>query len=55
MIGRPFLHKAVLILPNGNNFTVRAENLTAENKFVGWECQLERKRLATTVLSCASI
>jgi predicted alpha-1,2-mannosidase len=35
VIGRPFLDKAVLNLPNGKRFTIRAENMTAENKYVG--------------------
>ena len=35
VIGRPFLDKAVLDLPNGKRFTIRAEQLTPANQYVG--------------------
>jgi len=35
VIGRPFLDKATLNLPNGKRFTVRADNLSAGNGYVG--------------------
>jgi predicted alpha-1,2-mannosidase len=35
VIGRPFLDRAVLKLPNGRTFTVRAEGLSAVNRYVG--------------------
>ncbi len=35
VIGRPFLDKARLTLPNGKRFTVRAENLSEANRYVG--------------------
>ena len=35
VIGRPFLDKAVLNLPNGKKFTVIAENLSDANRYVG--------------------
>ena len=33
-IGSPFFEKAILHLPNGKTFTVRAKNLSKENKFI---------------------
>ena len=54
VIGRPFLDKAVLNLPNGKKFTIRAENLTAENKFVG-SVSLNGKPLAVSYLRHAQI
>jgi predicted alpha-1,2-mannosidase len=35
VIGRPFVEKAVLNLPNGKRFTIRAVDLTAANRYVG--------------------
>lgn len=35
VIGRPFLDKAVLNLPNGKKFTVIAQNLSDANRYVG--------------------
>ncbi|MFL6675543.1 MAG: GH92 family glycosyl hydrolase [Massilia sp.] len=35
VIGRPFVDKAVLNLPNGRHFTIRAEQLTPANTYVG--------------------
>jgi predicted alpha-1,2-mannosidase len=35
VIGRPFVDKAVLNLPNGKRFTIRAEQLSAANVYVG--------------------
>ncbi len=35
VIGRPFVDRAVLNLPNGKHFTVRADNLSAANRYVG--------------------
>jgi putative alpha-1,2-mannosidase len=34
VIGRLFVDKAVLHLPNGNTFTVVAEHLTSSNAFI---------------------
>jgi len=49
VIGRPFLDKAVLNLPNGRKFTIRAENLTPANKYVG-SVSLNGKPLAVSYL-----
>ena len=49
VIGRPFLDKATLNLPNGKRFTVRAENLSATNGYVG-RVTLNGKPLARTFL-----
>ncbi|GAY23157.1 alpha-1,2-mannosidase [Sphingobium fuliginis] len=35
VVGRPFVRRAVLTLPNGRRFTVEAENLSAANVYVG--------------------
>jgi len=35
VIGRPFVDRAVLNLPNGRHFTVRAEGLSNANRYVG--------------------
>ena len=35
VLGRPFLDKAVLNLPNGKRFTVRADKLSSANGYVG--------------------
>ena len=35
VIGRPFLDKATLALPNGKRFTVRADQLSSANGYVG--------------------
>jgi len=35
VIGRPFLDRAQLDLPNGKRFTIRAEGLSAANRYVG--------------------
>ena len=49
VIGRPFLDKAVLNLPNGNKFTIRADGLNANNQYVG-SVSLNGKPLAVTYL-----
>ena len=49
VIGRPFLDKATMNLPNGKRFTVRAENLSATNGYVG-RVTLNGKPLARTFL-----
>ena len=46
---RPFLDKATLNLPNGKRFTVRAENLSSTNGYVG-RVTLNGKPLARTFL-----
>lgn len=35
IIGRPFLDQAILTLPNGKRFSIRAHNLSAEHPYVG--------------------
>ena len=35
VIGRPFVDRAVLNLPNGKSFTIRAEGLSETNRYVG--------------------
>ena len=35
VIGRPFVDRAVLSLPNGKSFTIRAEHLSDKNLYVG--------------------
>ncbi|HZV64223.1 MAG TPA: GH92 family glycosyl hydrolase [Telluria sp.] len=35
VIGRPFVDKAVLNLPNGKKFTIRSEGLSAANQYIG--------------------
>ncbi|MEG3152087.1 GH92 family glycosyl hydrolase [Sphingomonas sp. ZT3P38] len=35
VIGRPFLDRAVLNLPNGKRFTIRAEGLSDANRYIG--------------------
>lgn len=49
VIGRPFLDKAVLNLPGGKRFTVRAEQLSEANRYVGG-VTLNGKPLARTFL-----
>ncbi|CAN7335166.1 GH92 family glycosyl hydrolase [Massilia sp. LjRoot122] len=49
VIGRPFLEKAQLTLPNGKRFTVRAEGLSAANRYVG-RVTLNGRPLARTYL-----
>ncbi|HEY0586680.1 MAG TPA: GH92 family glycosyl hydrolase [Pseudoduganella sp.] len=49
VIGRPFVDKAVLNLPNGKRFTIRAEGLSAANAYVG-SVALNGKPLARTFL-----
>ena len=49
VIGRPFLDKAVLNLPGGKRFTVRAEHLSEANRYVGG-VTLNGKPLARTFL-----
>ena len=49
VIGRPFVDKAVLNLPNGKRFTIRAEGLSAASAFVG-SVSLNGKPLARTFL-----
>jgi predicted alpha-1,2-mannosidase len=49
VIGRPFVDKAVLNLPNAKRFTIRAEGLSAANAYVG-SVTLNGKPLARTFL-----
>jgi predicted alpha-1,2-mannosidase len=49
VIGRPFLDKAVLNLPNGKQFTIRAPGLSKENMYVAG-VTLNGKPLAQTYL-----
>jgi predicted alpha-1,2-mannosidase len=49
VIGRPFLDKAVLTLPNGKRFVIRADNLTPTNQYIG-AVTLNGKPLATSYL-----
>lgn len=49
VIGRPFVDKAVMNLPNGNTFTIRATGLGADNAYVG-AVTLNGKPLAQTFL-----
>jgi predicted alpha-1,2-mannosidase len=49
VIGRPFLDKAVLNLPNGKRFTIRAVGLSKENTYVAG-VTLNGKPLAQTYL-----
>jgi predicted alpha-1,2-mannosidase len=49
VIGRPFVDKAVLNLPNGRHFTIRAEQLTPANGYVG-SVTLNGKPLARSFL-----
>jgi predicted alpha-1,2-mannosidase len=49
VIGRPFLDKAQLDLPNGKRFTVRAEGLSPANRYVG-RVTLNGKPLARSFL-----
>jgi predicted alpha-1,2-mannosidase len=49
VIGRPFVDKAVLNLPNGKRFTIRAEQLSAANGYVG-SVALNGKPLARSFL-----
>jgi predicted alpha-1,2-mannosidase len=49
VIGRPFLDKAVMNLPNGKHFTIRAVGLSAENTYVAG-VTLNGKPLAQTFL-----
>ncbi|KQZ25869.1 GH92 family glycosyl hydrolase [Duganella sp. Root1480D1] len=49
VIGRPFVDKATLNLPNGKRFTIRAEQLSAVNAYVG-SVTLNGKALARTFL-----
>jgi predicted alpha-1,2-mannosidase len=49
VIGRPFLDKATLDLPNGRRFIVRAENLSEANRYVG-RVTLNGKPLSRTFL-----
>jgi len=49
VIGRPFVDKAVLNLPNGKRFTIRAEGLSVANAYVG-SVMLNGKPLARTFL-----
>jgi predicted alpha-1,2-mannosidase len=48
-IGRPFVERATLNLPNGRRFTVRAENLAPANGYVG-RVTLNGKPLARSYL-----
>jgi predicted alpha-1,2-mannosidase len=49
VIGRPFVQKAVLNLPNGRRFGIRAENLSEANPYVG-SVTLNGKPLARSFL-----
>jgi len=49
VIGRPFVDKAVLNLPNGKRFTIRAEGLSAANAYVG-SVTLNGRALSRTFL-----
>jgi putative alpha-1,2-mannosidase len=49
VIGRPFVQKAVLNLPNGRRFSIRAENLSEANPYVG-SVTLNGKPLARSFL-----
>jgi predicted alpha-1,2-mannosidase len=49
VIGRPFVDKAVLNLPNGKKFTIRSEGLSAANQYIG-SATLNGKPLAQTFL-----
>ena len=49
VIGRPFLERAQLNLPNGKRFTVRAEGLSEANRYVG-RVTLNGKPLACSFL-----
>ena len=49
VIGRPFLETATLNLPNGKRFTVRARNLSKDNRYVG-RVLLNGKPLARSYL-----
>jgi len=48
-LGRPFIDKAVLTLPNGKLFTIRADNLAPGNDYVG-KVTLNGKPLVQTYL-----
>jgi len=49
VIGRPFLERAQLNLPNGKRFTIRAEGLSEANRYVG-RAVLNGKPLARSFL-----
>ena len=49
VIGRPFLDKATLNLPNGKRFRMRADNLSDANRYIG-RVTLNGKPLARTFL-----
>ena len=49
VIGRPFVDKATLNLPNGRRFAIRAEQMSAANPYVG-SVTLNGKPLARTFL-----
>jgi predicted alpha-1,2-mannosidase len=49
VIGRPFLERAQLNLPNGKRFTIRAEGLSEANRYVG-RVTLNGKPLARSYL-----
>jgi putative alpha-1,2-mannosidase len=49
VIGRPFVERATLHLPNGKRFTVRTEGLSDANPYVG-SVTLNGKPLARSVL-----
>jgi len=54
VIGRPFLDKAVLHLPNGKHFTVAAEGLSETNRYIG-SVSLNGKPLTRAYLTHAEI
>ncbi|WP_109806538.1 GH92 family glycosyl hydrolase [Sphingosinithalassobacter portus] len=44
VIGRPFVDRATLHLPNGKDFTIVADNLTPQNRYIG-KVELNGRRL----------
>ena len=54
VIGRPFVDRAVLALPNGRNFAVVAEGLSPTNRYVG-EVTLNGRPLEKSVVRDADI
>ncbi|WP_437441231.1 GH92 family glycosyl hydrolase [Sphingomonas morindae] len=54
VIGRPFLDRATLALPNGRRFTMEARHLSAANRYVG-SVTLNGRPLARSVIRHADI
>jgi predicted alpha-1,2-mannosidase len=54
VIGRPFVDRAVLDLPNGEEFMVRAENLSDANRYIG-RVLLNGKPLTRSYITDAEI